>query len=248
MGIVIGELAVHIFFVAGLHSHNALNEAADHAALFEFHIEAVGAAAFDGALVIAEHTAEAHNSHITHGGSPVAHWNQGGQLAAELIQQFIHPGWVIGHRFRFSAEPFGALQRWRGGHIHFQGDHQFLGGIEFLQQLLKVAAQGWLAQHFDFFLFDRITQHAVDQVFQRGRLDPKGADLLQQHRFGNAALTEARQAHAAAELVHSGLVGGLAAAGGNTHLQGQTAAGKAGGLDLESGGHRVGRSKPSQRS
>ena len=199
-------MAVHIFFVAGLHAHHTLDEAADHAALLEFHIEAIGAAAFDGALVIAKDAAEAHNSHITHGGSPVADRNQGGQLAAGLIQQFIHPGWVVGHGFRFSAEPFGALQRWCGGHIHFQGDHQFLGGIEFLQQLLKVAAQGRLAQHLNFFLFDRITQHAVDQVFQGGRLDAKGADLLQQHGFGNAAFAEARQAHAAAEPVHSGLV------------------------------------------
>ena len=79
-------MAVHIFFVAGLHAHHALDEAADHAALFEFHIEAIGAATFDGALVIAEHAAEAHDGHITHRGSPIAHRNQGGELAAGLIE------------------------------------------------------------------------------------------------------------------------------------------------------------------
>ena len=172
MGVVIGELAVHIFFVAGFHAHNALDKAADHAAFLEFHIQTVGAAAIDGALVIAEHAAEAHNSHITHGGSPVAHWNQGGQLAAGLIQQFIHAGWVVGHRFRFSAEPFGALQRWGGGHIHFQGDHEFLGGIEFLQQLLEIATQGRLPQDFHLLLRHRITQHAVDELFEGRRLHP----------------------------------------------------------------------------
>ena len=235
LGIGLGELAGHRAAVAGFQADDPLDEAGNHAALFEFHLHALGAAAHDRLAGVAVGAAEAHFGHIATGGGPALHGHQRCQLLAGLVQQLIDPGGVVVDRFRFGFEALGGLEAGAGFHIQLQGEAERVTRFEARQHHLKGLAQLGLADRLDLLLADGLAENAVHQIFESRGLDAQGADLLEQHRPGHLALAEARQLDAAAEFGQGGVIAGLAAGPRYADLHRQSAARAGAGADLQRG-------------
>ena len=240
LGVLLGELAGHGLGVAHRHADHPFHEAGDHAALFQFHFHPFATAAADRAAVITEGAAEVDHGHITGLGGPVLDRHQAGQLLAGLLNPFLNPGGVVADGFAGGHQTLGDFQAGGGFHIQLQDQGEFLAGGETLQQGLEASGQFRLADRRDLLLGQGIPEHGIDQVLQGRGADPQGADLLQQHRPGHPALTEARQLDAAAEFLQGSVVARLAAARRNGHFQGQAAARARAGGDLQAGGGDAG--------
>ena len=238
LGVALGELAVHGFALPGCHPGNPFHKAGDHPPLLQFHLQTIGAAASNGLIGVGEHAAEAHHSHIAHGRGAITDWHQGSQLTPGLLDQLIDAIGVIVNPDSLGFQPFDAIQRRRGRHVHLKRELEFLGWVELLKQVFKAAAHLGLPQHLQLFLCHGIAQHGIHQLLQGGGFDAHDPDLLDQHLFGDMSGAKARQAHRAAQLADRGVVGGLAAFSRHPHLQGQAAAGTRGGFDLEAAAHR----------
>ena len=160
-GVVLGELALNGFLLTDSHSHDPFHEAGDHAAVFQLNVHGIGAAPFDGAAVIAVGAGEAHHSHIAIGSGTVFHWHQCGHLATGLFDHLVDLGGVVADALRFGFQAFGGFELGNRGDVGFQGDGQFLAGIERFEQGLEAVGEVGLAQGLDLFLVDGFTPHAI---------------------------------------------------------------------------------------
>ena len=95
LGIGLGETAGHRAAVAGFHADDPLDEAGNHAALLEFHLHALGAAADNRLAAVAVGAAEAHLGYVATGGCPALDGHQRRQLLAGLVEQLVDPGGVV---------------------------------------------------------------------------------------------------------------------------------------------------------
>ena len=109
LGVGLGEGAAHGAGLARGQAQDSLHEAGDHAALLQLHLHAVAAAALDRGTGVGEAAAEGDAGHVPAGGGAPLHGHQGGELAAGLFQQLIHPGRVVSHRLGLNLQPLGGL-------------------------------------------------------------------------------------------------------------------------------------------
>ena len=239
--VAVGEAALDGFFVTDGHADHALHEARDHAALLQFHLHGIAVATTDRLAAIEVGAVETDHRHIAAGGRPALHGHQGGQLLAGLVDQFVDAGGVVADRFGFGLEALGGLEGGGGLDVQFEGDGEGTAGLKARQDGLKPFTQLRPTERRQGLLLEGVATGRFHQVFQGGGADAQGADLLQQHRAGHLALAEAGQLDAAAELLHGGVVAGLAAVGGDGHLQGHPAARAGAGFDGQAGNWGGGR-------
>ena len=156
-------MAIHGFALTGFHAGDPFHEAGDHAAFFQFDLQAVGASASNGFRGVCEDPAEAHHRHIAGGCGPIADWHQGCKLPSGLLDEFVDAIGVVVDPYGLGLEALDAFQRRGRSYIHLQVQHQLLGWIELLQQVFKASAQLRLPKDLQLFLRHGIPQHGIHE-------------------------------------------------------------------------------------